>query len=328
MLLQLPPELQLRVLLPLSAEDVAAVSASCRSLRQLCREESLWIQLARHQVGAVLKVTEEFSPRLYFQSVLYPYRHVLGLWQRRNLKYYGGLLKVSLRDQSLVFEDVIPPHRIGNDFEKVPFLRLSRMRADKEVVIENLSSIALSDGARIITPSPEVPEMKVILSNIEDHTLNPSEWRQVMVDFVRQVYGGEGEVDVTDLLLMRFVQTYHSRALYSYTRLEPTWSESGSVINPGLFVGTYGPHGTEIIELTVTESVVGTCGTKVTGDPNVPFGEISFRLCSDQCLNIPRESQETLEALVEFLEDPQYIEFQVNLHYNLPIILFVLKQLP
>lgn len=319
MLLQLPSELQVRVLLHLSAEDVAAVSKTNQHFHRLCWEESIWIHLARLDFGARLKVTAEFSPRLYYQSILYPFRNALGLWQRRNLKYYGGLLKVSVRDQRLMFEDVIPPYRIDNSLEKVAFLRLTRMRMDQEVVIENLSSIALSDGARIVKPSPDEPDLKVILSNIEDHTLNPSEWRQVMLDFVRQVYGGEGDIDVTDLLLMRFVQTYHSRALYSYRRLELTWPESGPILKPGLFVGTYGPHGTEIIELTVTDSLIGTCGTKVTGDPNVPFGEISFRLCSDQCLNIPRENQETMDALVEFLENPQYIEFQAGLELDFTV---------
>ncbi|EFJ44752.1 hypothetical protein VOLCADRAFT_106212 [Volvox carteri f. nagariensis] len=47
----------------------------------------------------------------------------------------------------------------------------------------------------------------------------------------------------------------------------------------GLYLGAFGPHGPELIQLSRTmqdgEEVV--CATKVTGDPNVPAGEVSFR---------------------------------------------------
>lgn len=47
----------------------------------------------------------------------------------------------------------------------------------------------------------------------------------------------------------------------------------------GLYLGAFGPHGPELIQLNRTmmdgEEVV--CATKVTGDPNVPASEVSFR---------------------------------------------------
>ena len=51
-------------------------------------------------------------------------------------------------------------------------------------------------------------------------------------------------------------------------------------IEPGLFKGDYGVHGTELIELSYsnegTEGVMFS-GMKVTGDPNVPSGRNSFK---------------------------------------------------
>ncbi|GLI68805.1 hypothetical protein VaNZ11_013307 [Volvox africanus] len=63
----------------------------------------------------------------------------------------------------------------------------------------------------------------------------------------------------------------------SYTRIPTDLPRSDPFC--GLYLGAFGPHGPELIQLNRTmqdgEEVV--CATKVTGDPNVPAGEISFR---------------------------------------------------
>ena len=49
-------------------------------------------------------------------------------------------------------------------------------------------------------------------------------------------------------------------------------------IPEGIFKGSYGPHGTELIHLKYHEEsgTVFFSGTKVTGDPNVPVGKQTF----------------------------------------------------
>ncbi|KXZ56396.1 hypothetical protein GPECTOR_1g351 [Gonium pectorale] len=47
----------------------------------------------------------------------------------------------------------------------------------------------------------------------------------------------------------------------------------------GLYLGAFGPHGPELIQLNrgMQDGEEVVCATKVTGDPNVPAGEVSFR---------------------------------------------------
>ena len=51
-------------------------------------------------------------------------------------------------------------------------------------------------------------------------------------------------------------------------------------IEPGLFKGDYGCHGTELVHLSYSnegDEGVMFSGMKVTGDPNVPSGRNSFK---------------------------------------------------
>ena len=60
---------------------------------------------------------------------------------------------------------------------------------------------------------------------------------------------------------------------------KPLEAKAAVPIAPGVFKGDYGGHGTELIQLTFSEDSSGLMfkGKKITGDPNVPAGQLSFR---------------------------------------------------
>merc|ERR1719220_3453662 len=88
-----------------------------------------------------------------------------------------------------------------------------------------------------------------------------------------------------------------------------------SPIPPGLFQASYGPHGIELIRLEVPldNSITGTRGVKVTGDPNVPFDKTTFEIIAPGCLDMSKEDQEDSRAIQRFMEEPRYTDFQNNL---------------
>ena len=58
-------------------------------------------------------------------------------------------------------------------------------------------------------------------------------------------------------------------------------------------------------------SITGTRGVKVTGDPNVPFDKITFEIIAPGCLDMSKEDQEDSRAIQRFMEEPRYTDFQV-----------------
>ena len=73
-------------------------------------------------------------------------------------------------------------------------------------------------------------------------------------------------------------------------------------LKPGVFSASYGGHGLELVHLMDGQ------GVKITGDPNVPFNEVSFRVTSSHRIDLPLEVQADLRELTKATEDfEQYL---------------------
>jgi len=70
-------------------------------------------------------------------------------------------------------------------------------------------------------------------------------------------------------------------------------------INPGLFKGTYGPHGIELILLRFNRETTKLEGFKVTGDVNVPADENSFVADLNRPMVLTEEQQLTTRMLAQ-----------------------------
>lgn len=67
------------------------------------------------------------------------------------------------------------------------------------------------------------------------------------------------------------------RGRFTYTRLPPNDCPTDPFT--GVYLGTFGPHGPELLQVSrvTLEGEEWVQGVKLTGDPNVPAGKVSFR---------------------------------------------------
>jgi len=312
MLQDLPLELQLSVMTYLDPGNVSALSATCKHFCNLSTDESIWIKIIFREFGLKVKSRHDFSPRHFYKSVLHPHKHILGVWNRTNLKFYGGILKVTALSDSIRFQELIPPHKIEEDFKICDFMKICYSHDTEKPVTQIQTKILNTKSSEI--RCNEESELIFIFPDSEDITENPADWRSVMTDFITTI-SGEG-ASMTDLLMFRFIETIHSRSLYRYKKLQHLNNDLKLPIVEGLYVGTYGGHGMEVIQLSKTSSehlVCGAEGTKITGDPNVAFGKVSFRVTDDRCLDMTKEEQDSMFEVERFSRNPKFIDYRDDL---------------
>ena len=102
-LLDLPPELLLQILQSLGASDICNLRETCACLRAVCDQEEVWRHLCIQNFGHVL--TEQIKPaKIFYQKILHRYGRLAGLWQRMDVRYRGGLVRVAVSSAGLQFQ--------------------------------------------------------------------------------------------------------------------------------------------------------------------------------------------------------------------------------
>lgn len=123
--------------------------------------------------------------------------------------------------------------------------------------------------------------------------------------------GREGNIKLTLPEISLVVSLTNGSALMRKSKLQrvltPEWirkyhgqHSSGNLqlnsLAPGIFKGDYGGHGVELIHFLDGQ------GVKVTGDDNVPFNKVTFRVTFGQKIDIPVEMQNNVNRLIEITE--------------------------
>ena len=314
-LTSLPPEILEKIIQNLEAPDICRVRLACSALRDVCDQNSVWS--LRSAVDFSINLTPEAPAREIYQLLLYKYSFSIGLWQRLDLQYYGEAIKVVFDgSRSLVFYQLLPSNA---GVETLRFLSISLIQNTNEVQIENWRALT-GDGAADVTK--ELDSGTVMNINIEKSSDN-GKGRSGYFDVLRSfnsmhpglfVEYRKAKIESAlgfnyrfqPLMTESWIEEYHGRFSSNSSILES--------VKPGVFRGLYGSHGWEMIHFKNGQ------GVKITGDPNIPFNKVTFRITNSGRIDLPTEIQEDMgelehatECYEEYLVEDEEVSCEVDM---------------
>ena len=296
-IVQLPPEILEKILTRLSGSDICSLRQTCSTLLQVCDKNSVWSEISRRDYG--IDLSGAAPAREIYQKLLERFGFCLGLWQRTDLEYYGEVIHVCYdkNNNRIVFKQIVPSD--SAELQRLKFLTLS-LDEENQLVVENMNGLILGGLARVLKAN-EANEMSLKIE-VDDtdsrgflpymkllRSFNQRQHNACFVDFRNSKLFQTGPFCFQPLLTPRWLEKYHGDFRSESSILEK--------LKPGVFSAYYGAHGLELIHLRDGQ------GVKITGDPNVPFNEVTFRVTSKHRIDLPLEVQTDARELTKATED-------------------------
>jgi len=344
---ELPPEILIEIFLHLPVTDCLILSKTCKTMSQVSTIDLFWEKKIYHDFGIQLGIKKtpqlSISPKMFYRYVLHKYGRLLGLWQLATFGHYGGLYQFVFDNWSLKLIEWSPPSQAENvqdPMRPVEFLSLSlenysesprlKMKLINKDMYQDQSDEDIND---IIISMSDVDKMTIFLPSIKDlsdENEDLDDYHQMLVRYINfetgkslqtiQDFGHLGLLRELHLDLRKFNVKMNCRKILGFNRLQNISTLLNSnpkqkPITPGIFKGTYGSHGIEIIEINYP-STYQIEGVKITGDPNIPMNKVTFRADLRDAIILSKEEQkeadcESLQSIKEFCQF-QYIDFDSN----------------
>ncbi|XP_055002182.1 F-box only protein 31 [Sorex araneus] len=294
-LLELPPELLVEIFAALPGPDLPRLAQVCSRFRRLLRTDTIWRRRCREEYGACedlrgLEVAG-VSCRDVYAKLLHRYRHILGLWQP-DIGPYGGLLNVVVDGVVIVGWMYLPPHdpHVDDPMRFKPLFRIHLVE-QKGATVECMYGHHGPHNGHIQIVKKDEFSTKC---NETDHHRMPGGRQEEFRTWLREEWGRTLEdifhEHMQELILMKFIYTSQYDNCLTYRRIYLPPSRPDDLIPPGLFKGTYGSHGLEIVMLSFHGQRAR--GTKVTGDPNIPAGQQTVEVDLARRIQLPGGEQQ------------------------------------
>ncbi|XP_039619473.1 F-box only protein 31 isoform X2 [Polypterus senegalus] len=300
-LLDLPPELLVEIFSSLPGTALPNLSLVCKKFRQIINTETIWRRRCIEEFGMcedLRKLEVEGLPsRELYVKLLFPYRHILGLWQP-DIGPYGGLLNVVVDGLFIIGWMYLPPHdpRVNDPMRRRPLFRIHMWESSKATV-ECMYGYKGPHKGDIQTVKKDEFSTKC---NQTDHHRMPGGRQEEFRTWLEEEWGRTLEdifhEHMQELILMKFIYTCQYDNCLTYRRIYLPPHHPGDVMKPGLFKGTYGSHGLEIVMLSFHGNRAK--GTKLTGDPNVPAGQLTLDIDLSRTIQLPDiDKQRSIDEL-------------------------------
>ncbi|XP_006888924.1 PREDICTED: F-box only protein 31 [Elephantulus edwardii] len=275
-LLELPPELLVEIFASLPGTDLPSLAQVCTKFRRILHTDTIWRRRCREEYGVCenlrkLEITG-VSCRDVYAKLLHRYRHILGLWQP-DIGPYGGLLNVVVDGLFIIGWMYLPPHdpHVDDPMRFKPLFRIHLMER-KSATVECMyghkgphhGHIQIVKKDEFSTKCNQTDHHRMSGGRQEEfRTWLREEWGRTLEDIFHE--------HMQELILMKFIYTSQYDNCLTYRRIYLPPSRPDDLIRPGLFKGTYGSHGLEVVMLSYHG--LRARGTKITGDPNIPAGQ-------------------------------------------------------
>ncbi|XP_049430533.1 F-box only protein 31 isoform X2 [Epinephelus fuscoguttatus] len=300
-LLELPPELLVEIFSLLPGTALPNVAHVCKKFRQILNTETIWRRRCMEEFGMKddLRKMEVggVSSRDLYVKLLHPYRHILGLWQP-DIGPYGGLLNVVVDGLFIIGWMYLPPHdpRVEDPMRRRPLFRI-HMWESKKATVECMYGHKGPHKGDIQTVKKDEFSTKC---NQTDHHRMPGGRQEEFRTWLEEEWGRTLEEifheHMQELILMKFIYTSQYDNCLTYRRIYLPPPMPSDLLAPGLFKGTYGSHGLEIVMLSFIGNYARA--TKLTGDPNVPAGQLTLNVDLSRPVVLPDlEHQRNIEEL-------------------------------
>uniref|UniRef100_A0A8C2L4F0 F-box protein 31 n=1 Tax=Cyprinus carpio TaxID=7962 RepID=A0A8C2L4F0_CYPCA len=287
-LLDLPPELLVEIFSSLPGAALPNLALVCKKFRQILNTETIWrrrcteefgmrddlrkmeivgmssrdlyVKRVNPQVksGRFMKLLPDYEHMDYrdvYTHLLHPYRHILGLWQP-DIGPYGGLLNVVVDGLFIIGWMYLPPHdpRVEDPMRRRPLFRIHMWEKNK-ATIECMYGHKGPHKGDIQTVKKDEFSTKC---NQTDHHRMPGGRQEEFRTWLEEEWGRTLEdifhEHMQELILMKFIYTSQYDNCLTYRRIYLPPCLPSDLLQPGLFKGTYGSHGLEIIMLSFHDS--------------------------------------------------------------------------
>ena len=293
--------------------------------------------------------TNQISTKQFYLKILSKYGCLLSnVFHRKNFTYYGGIIKTIYHNYALYILELEPPSfpEVTKGLQPRILCRIrltqcdvilednqnaDELRQTFQVVIEQdtidfgevqkieMIEVGLNNKLnpfRIISTPSTLPFMKDLRGEIAswfEDDLGPGLPEGIIriQEFAKRF--GLLQNMAFEKLLDRIEFLNQGIQVYEALPLERSIASPPLVfcpISPGIFKGTYGPHGVEIIrvEYRSLPSVEHRCesfivGEKLYGDRNVPSYQLTFKGYLNKPMTLTREGQSSISKLKEYMKE-------------------------
>uniref|UniRef100_A0A0P6E0V0 F-box only protein n=1 Tax=Daphnia magna TaxID=35525 RepID=A0A0P6E0V0_9CRUS len=328
-LIFLPHEVLEEIISLLAPRDIISLTSTCKFFHHMKLSDKVWALSCYRRFQIKLHTKGEFAKKFYCK-VLCQYGRFLGLWNR-HADCYGGLLHIKYADGKLcAFELQLPKNPyISNPLRPKIVFSIELDEFDKisiKCCINPLQKhpCTLSYGKKALTPRSPASyyltrecEISVENSNHHDSVDDLEVWLSEQSDYLGELSSSTRTQMIYKYMVLRqtALKTHYSRLVL------PKRCCYRVPIQPGLFKGTYSSHGLELILLNYEEDVNKVKAVKISGDPNIPAGQVTFRADLPFCMHLTERQQtsfENIESIQAASSDVEWYELPTPQPFTVP----------